>query len=168
MQQLPQDRTLRKSMPQQNRKHEKTKIKLPRSSTQRRKRNGRDPTDNTNQQNTTGQKRQLQYQSENQRKVSKFHHRHRISGHNYAKQPEITQPERNTTTKRKTPRCEQKQNQFPGENMGKHQIQRRNYKTANTYHKKKRHYTTTECELLKTTTNHYQQNSIGRTHHPTR
>ena len=39
MQQLPQDRTLCKSMPQQNRKHENTKNKLPRSSTQRRKKN---------------------------------------------------------------------------------------------------------------------------------
>ena len=63
MQQLPQNRTLRKSMLQQTRKHEKTKNKLPRRNTQRRKRKrtGRDPTDNTNQPNTTGQKRQLQY-----------------------------------------------------------------------------------------------------------
>ena len=63
MQQLPQNRTLRKSMLQQTRKHEKTKNKLPRRNTQRRrrKRTGRDPTDNTNQPNTTGQKRQLQY-----------------------------------------------------------------------------------------------------------
>ena len=168
MQKLAQNRTLRKSVPQQNRKHEKTKNQLPRTNTQRRrrKRTGRDPTDNSNQQNITGQKRQLRYQNEKPRKVPKFHHSHRIYCHNYAKQSEIIQPKRNTTAKRKIPRCEQKRNQIPGENTGKPWIQRRNYKITDTYHTKRRHCTTTGCELVKTTTNHYHQNSIGRTHQP--
>ena len=89
-------------MPQQNGKHAKTENQLPGRSTQlrRKKLNGKDPTDNKNQKNTIGQKRQLRHQTENQRKVPKVHHRHWISGHNYSKQPEILQPEKSTTTKR--------------------------------------------------------------------
>ena len=50
--------------------------------------------------------------------------------------------------------------------MGKHRIQRRNYKITNTYHTKKRYHTTTGSKFVKTPTNHYQRNHVGRTHQP--
>ena len=67
-------------MPQLNGQHKKTKSQLPQGSTQRRrrKRTRRNPTNNPNQQNTSGQKRQLWYQIENKQEISKLYHRYRI------------------------------------------------------------------------------------------
>ena len=125
-------------MPQQNGQYKKTKSQLPRSNTQRRgrKRTGRNPTNNPNQQNTTGQKRQLWHQTENQWKTPKFYNRHRISSHRHAKQPETRQPKRYTPTERKIPGRDQERNQILGENLGKHLIKRRNHKTTDTHYTK--------------------------------
>ena len=49
--------------------------------------------------------------------------------------------------KKKIPRRKQKRDQVTGESMGKHRIQQRNQKTTNIYHTKRRHHTTTGCEL---------------------
>ena len=73
---------------------------------------------------------------------------------------------RYTPTERKIPGCEQERNQSPGKNMGKYRMQRRNHKTTKTHYAKRRHYATTGCKLVKTTTPYHQQNFIGRPNQP--
>ena len=58
-------------------------------------------------------------------------------------------------TERKIPGREQEWNQFSGENNSKLRTQQWSHKTTDTNYTKKRHYTTTGCNLVKTTTNYH-------------
>ena len=97
-------------MPQQYRKDEK-QSKLHRGNIRqrrRRKRARRNHTKNTNQPDTTEQKRPLRNQIENKREIPELHNRYRISRNHNAKQPNNVRTDGYSTAARKIPRREQK------------------------------------------------------------
>ena len=111
MKQLPQSRTLRESVPQQNGQHKKTKSQLPQSSTQRRReRTGRILRNNPNQQDKNDNN------GINLKINGKYQSFTIDTRRNHAKQSETIQ--------------------IPEESMGQQRIQRRNHKKTNTYYTK--------------------------------
>ena len=62
------------------------------------------------------------------REETKIHYRYRLSGHHHAKYSSTLRNEEHQTNERKKPRCEQRRNQSPVENMGGSRIQLYNYK----------------------------------------
>ena len=154
MQQLPKKWTLRKSMPHQNRKHRNNYLEETYSE--------EEESEPEEIQRRLQINRILPDKGNNYGIILKINGKYQ-NFTNDTGSPVAIMPnnpklynQKDTTLKRKIPRCEQKGNQIFGESMGKYRIQRRNYKTTSIHYAKKRYQNAAGRKLAKTTANYHQ------------